>query len=104
VIAYSPYGSLIRDWQGNLYGAASNGGNTKSSFCNDTVEALADALGCGTVSKIDHAGNFSVLHTKCPGLVPKAGIAPVFLDIIAGCSELRSQNFSGMGSMRRAFQ
>jgi uncharacterized repeat protein (TIGR03803 family) len=59
---YGPYGSLVLDGQGNLYGAASNGGDTASSFCNGAVEALAGALGCGTVFKIDHAGNFSVIH------------------------------------------
>ena len=60
---YGPYGSLFRDWQGNLFGVADNGGNTSSSFCTTTVEALAGALGCGTVFKIDDRGNFSVIHT-----------------------------------------
>jgi uncharacterized repeat protein (TIGR03803 family) len=60
---YGPYGSLILDWQGNLFGTASDGGDTSSSFCGDTVLALAGALGCGTVFEIDHKGEFSVLHT-----------------------------------------
>jgi uncharacterized repeat protein (TIGR03803 family) len=60
---YAPYGSLTLDWQGNLFGVASNGGDISTSFCNDTVLALSGALGCGTVFKIDHAGNFSVIHT-----------------------------------------
>jgi uncharacterized repeat protein (TIGR03803 family) len=60
---YAPYGSLVRDWQGNLYGAASNGGDTTSEFCSTTVANLAGANGCGTVFKIDHSGDFSVLHT-----------------------------------------
>jgi uncharacterized repeat protein (TIGR03803 family) len=60
---YGPFGSLIRDWRGNLFGTASNGGDISSSFCGTTVLALAGALGCGTVFKIDYTGNFSVLHT-----------------------------------------
>jgi len=60
---YAPYGSLILDWQGNLFGVASNGGNISSSFCKTTVQTLAGALGCGTVFTIDHDGNFSVIHT-----------------------------------------
>jgi uncharacterized repeat protein (TIGR03803 family) len=60
---YGPYGSLVIDWQGNLYGAASNGGDTSSAFCQQAVSTLAGALGCGTIFKIDHAGKFSVLHT-----------------------------------------
>jgi len=60
---YAPYGSLILDWQGNLFGVASNGGDISSPFCGTTVSALAGALGCGTFFKIDSDGNFSVLHT-----------------------------------------
>lgn len=60
---YAPYGSLVRDWEGNLFGVASNGGDTSSSFCGSTVPTLAGAVGCGTVFKIDGAGKFSVLHT-----------------------------------------
>ena len=60
---YAPYGSLIRDRQGNLFGAASNGGDTTSEFCGTTVPNLLGAHGCGTVFKIDHSGNFSVVHT-----------------------------------------
>ena len=60
---YAPFGSLIRDWQGDLFGVASNGGDISSSFCNDTVLDLSGALGCGTVFKIDGAGSFSVIHT-----------------------------------------
>lgn len=59
---YSPYGSLIRDWQGNLFGVTDGGGDTSNTFCATTVPALAGANGCGVVFKIDHSGNFSVLH------------------------------------------
>ena len=60
---YAPFGTLLRDWQGNLYGVTSNGGDESSSFCNDTVENLAGALGCGTVFKISRGGKFSTIHT-----------------------------------------
>ncbi len=60
---YAPYGSLLLDLQGNLFGVGANGGNISSAFCNETVSALAGALGCGTVFKISHAGSFSVIHT-----------------------------------------
>lgn len=60
---YAPFGSLFRDRQGNLFGAASNGGDTTSEFCGTTVPNLLGAHGCGTVFKIDCSGNFSVVHT-----------------------------------------
>jgi uncharacterized repeat protein (TIGR03803 family) len=60
---YGPYGTPLLDLQGNLFGVASNGGDISSAFCNETVSALAGALGCGTVFKINHAGSFSVIHT-----------------------------------------
>jgi len=60
---YGPFGTLQSDWQGNLFGVASNGGDISSSFCNETVSDLAGAIGCGTVFKIDHGGDFSVIHT-----------------------------------------
>jgi uncharacterized repeat protein (TIGR03803 family) len=60
---YAPYGSLLRDWQGNLFGVTSNGGDESSSFCKDTVENLGGALGCGTVFKISRGGKFSTIHT-----------------------------------------
>lgn len=60
---YAPYGTLLRDWQGNLFGAASNGGDTTSKFCGTIVPNLVGANGCGTVFKITPSSNFSVLHT-----------------------------------------
>jgi len=47
----APYGQLIRDKAGNLYGAAWGGGL-----------AGCAQYGCGTVFKLDAAGNFTVLH------------------------------------------
>lgn len=84
---YGPYGSLIRDWQGNLFGVASNGGDISSSFCDTTVETLAGALGCGTVFKIDGAGNFSVVQTfegKDGGPFPDGWLAADYVGNIYG--------------------
>jgi uncharacterized repeat protein (TIGR03803 family) len=59
---YGPYGDLLRDKTGDLYGAASNGGDL-SGFCTDVVKPATGFLGCGTVFKLDQAGKFTVLHT-----------------------------------------
>lgn len=62
-----PYGSLLQDSQGNLYGTASSGGDTA---CNPPY-------GCGTVFEISRAGAFSVLHTftgSPDGATPYAGL------------------------------
>jgi uncharacterized repeat protein (TIGR03803 family) len=59
---YAPYGDLLRDEAGNLYGAASNGGDV-SGFCGDLVLNKTGFLGCGTVFKLDQNGKFTVLHT-----------------------------------------
>ena len=84
---YAPYGSLVRDWQGDFYGVTSNGGNTSSSFCSATVSALAGALGCGTVFKIDHSGGFSIVHTfkgKDGGPFPNGWLAADFAGNVYG--------------------
>jgi len=47
----TPLGGVILDAAGNLYGATSQGGN------------LACSLGCGTVFKVDGAGNETVLYS-----------------------------------------
>jgi uncharacterized repeat protein (TIGR03803 family) len=59
---YAPYGDLLRDEAGDLYGAASNGGDV-SGFCGDTVLNATGFLGCGTIFKLDQTGKFTVLHT-----------------------------------------
>src|SRR5208283_5074601 len=59
---YAPYGDLVRDEAGNLYGAASNGGDV-SGFCGEVVLNKTGFLGCGTVFKLDQTGKFTVLHT-----------------------------------------
>jgi uncharacterized repeat protein (TIGR03803 family) len=59
---YAPYGDLLRDQAGSLYGAASNGGDV-SGFCGNVVLNTTGFLGCGTVFKLDQTGKFTVLHT-----------------------------------------
>ena len=84
---YAPYGGLLRDWWGDLYGTASNGGDTSSSFCNTTVSDLGGALGCGVVFKIDRAGKFSVVHSfegKDGGPFPDGWLATDFAGNIYG--------------------
>jgi hypothetical protein len=63
---YAPYGDLLRDEAGSLYGAASNGGDV-SGFCGDVVLNTTGFLGCGTVFKLDQTGKFTVLHTLADG-------------------------------------
>ena len=63
----SPQGALIRDKPGNYYGTTANGGINDPS-CYD---------GCGSIFKLDAAGNFSVLHQFAGGAeggVPRAGL------------------------------
>jgi uncharacterized repeat protein (TIGR03803 family) len=48
-----PYGSLIRDPAGNLYGTTSAGGFYGTGDCS---------LGCGTVFKLTPAGKYTVLY------------------------------------------
>jgi uncharacterized repeat protein (TIGR03803 family) len=60
---HGPYGDLLRDEDGNLYGTTAYGGDT-SGFCGSTVSnADGGILGCGTVYKLDQGGKFKVLHT-----------------------------------------
>ncbi len=66
----NPYSAgLIQDAQRNLYGATAAGGDAS---CNGSV-----GTGCGTVFKLDSAGNETVLHTftgSPDGEVPYAGL------------------------------
>jgi uncharacterized repeat protein (TIGR03803 family) len=52
----NPFGSVIRDLAGDLYGAAYSGGDTTDPQC-------AAAGGCGVVFKLDPRGQYSVLPT-----------------------------------------
>jgi uncharacterized repeat protein (TIGR03803 family) len=55
-------GTLVLDSQGNLYGVALGGGTGTGCYYG----------GCGTVFKLDTAGNFTVLHsfTGADGQLP----------------------------------
>ncbi|MGD0129760.1 MAG: choice-of-anchor tandem repeat GloVer-containing protein [Terriglobia bacterium] len=68
---YGPYGDLLLDAAGDLYGAAGYGGDL-SGFCSDVLEPATGFLGCGTVFKLDRTGKFTVLHTfnGADGAVP----------------------------------
>ena len=67
-----PYGGVIRDAAGNLYGTTSMGGDLNCINENDQ-------LGCGTVFKLDECGNETVLHsftaTNGDGESPWFGVA-----------------------------
>jgi uncharacterized repeat protein (TIGR03803 family) len=51
-----PYGSLIEDASGNLYGTTLKGG---------TLSNCPYSSGCGTVFKLDSKGNYTVLYSFC---------------------------------------
>ena len=64
-----PFGPLIRDANGNLYGVATQGGDLS---CPESPQA-----GCGTVFKLAKDGVFTVLHTftgGADGAVPQPGL------------------------------
>lgn len=54
-----PYGSLLLDTAGNIYGTTSHGG---SGSCSDI-----DGPGCGTVFKLSASGEETVLHSFAGG-------------------------------------
>jgi len=66
-----PYGALVRDQAGNLYGTTLNGGRYKQ--CSS-----GSGFGCGTVFKLDKTGKETILHsfggTAKDGALPYAGL------------------------------
>lgn len=62
-----PFGSLVQDTAGNLYGITPVGGASGSCSTNG---------GCGVVFKVDPTGKFTVLHgfTGTDGESPEAGL------------------------------
>jgi uncharacterized repeat protein (TIGR03803 family) len=67
-----PYGGLVRDAKGNLYGATFSGGILKGN-CSNT------GAGCGTVFKIDANGQETVLHEFTGGA---DGANPYYVDLV----------------------
>lgn len=57
---YYPFGTLLRDGEGNLYGTTYAGGSGSCSY--------GAIVGCGIVFKIDTSGNESIIHNS---LVPQ---------------------------------
>jgi len=68
-----PFAGLIEDASGNLYGTTNRGGATNPN-------CPYPASGCGTVFKLDRAGNETVLYSFCSqpncadGSFPEAGL------------------------------
>jgi len=79
---------LIEDPDGNVYGIAANGGNTK---CNQGV-------GCGTIFKVDTKGKFSVLFTFPPVTVQPDFASRLLRDSkgnLYGVNQIGGAHFSG---------
>jgi uncharacterized repeat protein (TIGR03803 family) len=66
-----PFAGLVTDSNGNLFGIAEEGG---ANLCKS---GIAPAPGCGTLFKVDAAGNFSLLHV----FKQTDGQFPIFLTI-----------------------
>jgi uncharacterized repeat protein (TIGR03803 family) len=65
----APFGGIIKDRQGNLYGTTTSGGSTAGS-CRDQG-------GCGVVFKLDTTGKQTVLHSFTKGkdgAFPRSGL------------------------------
>ena len=61
-----PEGGLVQDSNGNLYGTAFYGGDSKcmtTGFQYPFDPPDYDQNGCGTIYKVDTSGNFTVLYT-----------------------------------------
>jgi uncharacterized repeat protein (TIGR03803 family) len=70
---YAPAAGLTEDASGNFYGTTSEGGSHPGT--------CPSAQGCGTVFRLDRAGNYTVLYNFCSqancadGETPQAGLA-----------------------------
>jgi len=79
---YDPFAGLVRDQQGNLYGATEYGGNFN----------CGGGTGCGTIFKLDTRGKLTVLHTFNDG---NDGAYPRYRLFMDGQGDLYGANVSG---------
>jgi len=71
----APYGDLVHDSAGNLYGTTLGGGNLTPAAC--TYEGSPEYGGCGVVFKLDPSGQETLLYTftgGADGALPSAGV------------------------------
>ena len=71
----APYGDLVRDSAGNLYGTTFGGGNLTPDSC--MYEGTWEYGGCGVIFKLDPAGQETVLYTFTGGVdgaLPTVGL------------------------------
>ena len=68
----NPWGGLVMDKAGNLYGTTVSGGDA------NCVGVLAG--GCGTVFKLDPAGNETILHSFAGGSDGQNPVVPLIMD------------------------
>ena len=78
-----PFGGLVRDPAGNLYGMASTGGDPNCLF--------PGSGGCGVAFKIDSTGNYNPFHTfeGADGNYPTAGL------VLDGAGNLYGATYHG---------
>src|ERR1035438_5915420 len=96
--ALEPNGGVLLDAQGNLYGTTAGGGN---SGCPDGVVTYG---GCGTVFKLDAAGNETVLYAfagGADGANPFAGLVRDAQDNFYGTT---STTYSGVATGGTVFK
>jgi uncharacterized repeat protein (TIGR03803 family) len=81
-----PFGTLVRDAAGNLYGTTYEGGGTGCA-----------SFGCGTVFKLDPTGKETVLHTftGAAGEWPTAGLIRDTAGNIYGTTPYGGRGFAG---------
>jgi uncharacterized repeat protein (TIGR03803 family) len=97
-----PEGGLVLDSAGNLYGAATGGGNLKCL----SLGYGHNELGCGTIYKLDPRGKFTVLHKfkgKGDGSVPLGLIIDnagnLYGIALSGGDEIKGQYPYGLGTV-----
>ena len=81
------WGTLVLDAQGNLYGTTNSGGTVSPGLCE---------YGCGTVFKLDTAGNFTTLHSFQGGANGGGMLAGVTLGpggVIFGATDASSPGY-----------